>query len=464
MEITLTGTILEGELTSTIYPGATVRYTIHVPEHDTNDKPMGLLVTHDGLNQADAYALQELARTGECPYCVTVGIHPGNLPATIPQGEDRYLRMNMYDIYSDQYPNFVVDELLPHVIKTYSLNIAPSPDMHMVSGGSSGGISAWNIAWYRTDYFHRVYMSSPSFLSMARGDELVNLIRKVETKPIRVFVDYSEEEPNDYFGNSYCIGEASIRALRFSSYDMMSQYHPGEGHCSRNNDPACAIERMRFLWNGWNDTPITVKGLSPRTEQVLLPDQGWELTDLPFPEKTTAHCSGAFTAKGVYTASGSEIYFTDENDSRTLAADGFEDISGLALSSDKWRLYIADRRRGCLYAAAIHPDGSLGGTYVHGVLHLNSNFAVPGATDFCVDAEDRIYAATEVGIQTIRSFGLIDVIITNPENRPAERLAIGNDGYLYAMCKERVYRRLLNNKQPADPMTASAPKYTSYYD
>lgn len=74
--------------------------------------------------------------------------------------------------------------------------------MHLVSGGSSGGICAWNFAWHRNDYFHRVYASSPTFSALGNGEDIPFLIRKYESKPIRVFTDYSEREPDEYFGSS----------------------------------------------------------------------------------------------------------------------------------------------------------------------------------------------------------------------------------------------------------------------
>ena len=57
---------------------------------------------------------------------------------------------------------------------------------------------------------------------------MINLMRKCETKPIRVFVDYSEDEPDCYFGSSFCVAEASIRALRYAGYEMMSDYYRTE--------------------------------------------------------------------------------------------------------------------------------------------------------------------------------------------------------------------------------------------
>ena len=64
-----------------------------------------------------------------------------------------------------EYGDFIVHELIPYIEETYRIPFSKSPDMHFVSGGSSGGISAFVIAWFHSDYFHRVYMSSPYLLA-----------------------------------------------------------------------------------------------------------------------------------------------------------------------------------------------------------------------------------------------------------------------------------------------------------
>ena len=73
------------------------------------------------------------------------------------------------------------------------------------------------------------------------------LIRKFEPKPIRVFTDYSKNEPDDYFGSSFVGAQNFERALRFSGYEFKCEYHPGEGHCSRNEDYHYAVYRMLYL-------------------------------------------------------------------------------------------------------------------------------------------------------------------------------------------------------------------------
>jgi len=466
MAQTLSGTILEGRYTSTrYYPGSVFSYRIHVPVGAADHPDCGLLINHDGLSEPEALAMEQLAATGEAPCCITVGIFPATLPAAVSGGTDRGMRMQNYDIYGPTYPDFVVEELLPWLVQTHGLSFSSSPDMHMTSGGSSGGISAWNMAWYRTDYFHRVSMSSPSFLSMGHGHELPHLIRKVETKPIRVFTEYSETEPDDYFGSSLCVAMDAERSLRFAGYDMVSAYYPGEGHSSRYRHPETILERMRFLWKNWDREPVTVKALSPRAALLISPDMPWEKTDA-FPEKVPAVSTGIRTAAGTYIPDGERILFRAADGTERTAAEGFSHLTALAVSPDKWRLYAGDCDRGCVYALTIHPDGSLDAPYLHAALHMETDFRHPGALDLCVSSDDRVYAATECGIQAVRSFGLIDVIVPLPDRQIPLQIAFGTEDtpYLYARSRDGIYRRRWLSGGRICPDATAEPQYTSYYN
>ncbi len=453
-----------GEYKAKKYSDAIFHYEIYVPNNHNENMEYGLIFNHDGLNKAEAVANELLAQNGDAPHCISIGIDGGCITPTIEKGTKRGLRMNTYDFYSNRFPDFVVDELLPYLIEKYNLNIYTSPDMHLVTGGSSGGISSWNIAWHRTDYFKRVYMSSPSFLEIGKGRELIALIRKYETKPIRVFTEYSENEPNDYFGSSFCVAKAAEMALEFAGYDMMSSYYPDEGHCSRLSDCEKAAERLKFLWKDWQNTPVKVKRISPRMEKVFSLSDDWIESEDMFPQKKQAISTGAFTLKGEYVAEGSNIIFVNDVEERKVVAGGFSKINSLLISSDKWRLYIGDEQRGCVYAANIREDGTLSDIYVHATLHLNTDFKIPGVFDMCLDSEDRIYAATEIGIQTIRSYGLIDVILANPNKETANRVEIDDNGFLVVQTNEKIYKRKLCNKKRIDYNVQTEPTCCSYYD
>ncbi len=452
-----------GEYIAKQYPGARFLYEIYVPDKCNDNKKYGLIFNHDTLNRVEAEVNEQLALDGIAPHCISIGINGGDIIPTVENGTERNIRMNAFDFYSSRFPDFVVEEFLPYLIAKYDLKIDPSPDMHIVSGGSSGGSSSWNIAWHRTDYFKRVYMSSPSFLEIEKQHNLLGLIRKFETKPIRVYTDYSENEPNDYFGSSVCIAKAAEMALEFAGYDMMSAYYPGEGHCFGRGNYERAIKCLKFFWEDWRNTPVKVKRISKRMEDVFSMSDGWLKSEDAFPEKIKAISTGRFTTKGKYIADGGNVVFVNESGERKIVAEGFSKITSILISSDKWRLYIGDEQRGCVYAANICKDGTLSDVYAHAALHLNTDFRIPGVLDMCIDSEDRMYAATEIGVQTIRSCGIVDVILANPGREVIKEIEFDDNGFLVAKTGGEIYKRKLCNKKRAGYNVQTSPTTCSYY-
>lgn len=449
------GKVIEDDYTGVRFkPGFVFHCVAHVPDSQP-EGGFGLCVMHDGLNEGIVTTLNRLADAGEAPRCVCLCVCPGRLPATLPGGFDRGMRMNSYDIFSGEFGDLVVEEIIPWFARKYNLTISPSPDYHIITGGSSGGLSAMTVAWFRADYFRRVYMSSPSFLAMGSGCELPVLIRKCETKPLRIYMEYSENEPNDYFGSSYCAALESKMALEFAGYDFKCAYFPGEGHCSRNGQEGEALtEGLRFLWKAYAARPVRAPRNSPRVDRVVSMADRWKpVSRLPAPGSLAI-------AGGVFRIRDNRIAFIAGGAVRPVQ-DGFKRLTALALSCDKWRLYAADAEKGCVYAYSVNPDGSLGGRILHAVLHRQTDFETPGALSLCCDASDRVYAATEAGIQVIRPFGLVDVILASPDGSVPQCVAIKGDR-LYVRTERGVYcRKIAGHEQSAD---VTAPLPVSYYD
>ena len=441
--------------------GMTFACKLYVPEVP-QDTPLGVIVTHDGLIEAEVLAMEKLAKTGDAPYCACIGIDGGAMSPTRKEGYRRGMRLSNYDFFDSCFADFLVEELIPYLQETYHLNLSKDPNMHMAAGGSSGGISAWNCVWFRNDYFRRAYLSSPSFLAMDRGNMAQVFMRLYETKPIRVYVDYSETEPDDYFGSSYCVAMEAQRALQFAGYDYAWNYYPGEGHCSRYHDEKTAEEIFLFLWKDWDTKPVEPNRSITRSrcEVLVSMDDPWEVTEEGFPEKAEA-----VTERGVYKIKGEEVQFCTATEERKVA-EGYPHLVSLAVSSDLWRLYLADASRGCLYAASICEDGSLKDTMRFASLYRGTDFSYQGAFDICVDMNDRIFVATELGIQCVRSYGLIDAILPLPGNAIPQKVAFGGEGmqYLYADCGNQVYRRKMKFPGKQNPLEITEPKFTSYYD
>ena len=422
----------------------------------------GLVFSHDGFNIQAAEAMQRLYEDGLAPPCVFVGVRPATLCATLDGGFDRWMRQDNYDIFDPAYPSFIVDELIPYITEAHGLKISASPDMHLALGGSSGGISSFNMAWFRPDYFHRVYTSSPSFLSMNNGREMPALIRKCEALPIRVWVEYSENEPDDYFGSSYAAAIDFVRALAFAGYDTDTRYFEGEGHCSRYHRVDAFEEALGFLWRNWQVEPIRAPRSSKRVEAIFPRGTSWEKTERSgFDAHKRARCEAL---GGDYVIDGKEIFF--ERGGVKISVATFEkELSAIALSSDGWRLYAASADLPCIYAHNIMPDGSLKGRYIHASLHRNTDFVYAGAFDICVGAHDRLYAATELGVQCVRTFGLIDVISPLLSRIIPEKIKIsmvGEEKKLVVLANNASYERILREADGDIPVSAPAPK--EYYD
>ena len=424
--------------------GTEYAYALWVPE--TAPAELGVFFSHDGLNEAQAQALETLAQRGEAPFCAVIGVSPGVTPPETPRGFPRNMRFHDYDIFDSSYMDFVVDELIPALAAEYRLRLSPDPDLHMVTGGSSGGISAWSGVWFRNDFFRRAYLSSPTFSAMARGYLAPVWMRIFETKPIRVFTEFSENEPDDYFGSSWCAALEAQKALEFAGYDAKFACYPGEGHCSRYGDRATAEAVFRWLWQDWKTKKITAPRNSPRVDAVIRPRQGWEETAYFPPEKTDR-----------YVVRENTVYLQTPAGEQRVA----EGFSAAAVSSDRCRLYLADKARSVIVGAEIAADGSLYGLRRFASLHAYTDFAFPGAGDLCVDSRDRIFAATELGVQSVRSFGLVDAILPLPGNKVPLRVRLEGKR-LYADCGNRVFVRPVRAGPAGE--TPTRPRFEGYYE
>ena len=399
-------------------PGLVFSIKIAVPCCDVSE--YGLLVEHDGQNNANVSALLRLADEGRAPYCVSIGVYPGSLP--MADGSIRGMRMNSYDLFDREYGDFLVYELIPYVTEKYGLPISRIPEKHVISGGSSGGISAFTVAWFHPEYFRLVYMSSPSFLAMGRGNEIPYLIRKYETKPLRIYEEISENEPNDYFGWSRAIDEEAREALTFAGYDFTCTYFAGEGHCSRYSNADEAYVRFAWLFDGSGEHRN-----SPRVDAVIPADSRWELCE-EMPD------GGADEPMAGY-----DLTLT---------------------SNDALAWYCAKHEEDIVYMLPKTADGTPGGALLHAALHTIPRTEPKGAIAMAVDRADRLYVLTAIGIQCVRSYGLIDVILDLPD--ASKPLGIAVTDSLYVRTENGTYRRPLCAVCTEE--TDEKRRFVSYYD
>ena len=104
-----------------------------------------------------------------------------------------------YDTLSNQYANFLMDEMLPEVGKDWKLT--EDPEERAICGISSGGICSWTVAWEKPDAFRKVVSHVGSFTNIRGGHVYPFLLRKSDPKPIRVFLQDGENDLNNSHGN-----------------------------------------------------------------------------------------------------------------------------------------------------------------------------------------------------------------------------------------------------------------------
>lgn len=456
---------LEGELSTYTFtgkqykPGTVFSYTVYISKYYDDKSPAAIIINLDELNKEQVMAMEELAGNEKAPAFVAIGIEPGKLPPTLESGMERGMRRDEYDLVGPEFPDFLIEELIPEVCSKENLHISEEPDMHMISGGSSGALCSWNAAWYRNDYFRRVYLASPSFHAMGGAEDFPFLIRKFEPRPIRAYVTYGEDEPDGYFGSSYTSGINTVRALKYAGYEFEGRYFPSEGHMCRLHDYDVQLEALQFLWRDWKEVPVKTLALQDQINKLIDIDSTWEefQTDFQFPDASVTN-----GINGVYIAEGSTILLEKKNGERTVVADNFGKITALGISSDLWRLYIADMERRYIFAMSICPDGSLKDRYILGSLHLAADCRRIGALDLCVDVGDRVYVATELGIQSMTSFGIVDAIIPLPEDLPVNHVAFEGE-YLHAKSGDRQFRRRWKIRGKKSDESGTIPANSSYY-
>ena len=98
------------------------------------------------------------------------------------------------------------------------------------------------------------------------------------------------------------------------------------------------------------------------------------------------------------------------------------------------------------------------------MLHTLPQVFPKGTIDLAIDEEDRLYVLTAIGIQCVRSFGLIDAILELPEAGVPERISFGKDdpdSLFIQMCGHVWHRKMRCRALTERP---TVPRHVDYYD
>lgn len=264
--------------TSKVFPGTERDWWIYVPAQYTPENPACVMVFQDGVGFRAPVVFDNLIHKKEMPVTIGVFVAPGTTPPTDSNTQlPRYNRSYEYDALSDDYVNFLISEILPEVSKQYKL--VESPAGRAIAGSSSGGIAAFTAAWERPDYFSKVLSCIGSFTDLRGGNTYPDLIRKMEPRPIRVFMQDGSNDQDIYSGHWFIGNNDVYAALRFAGYDC--QYVTGDGGHSGEHGTALLPDALRWLWRDYPGVEAKVKADPPGQSRqpvmnFILPIEGWQ--------------------------------------------------------------------------------------------------------------------------------------------------------------------------------------------
>ncbi len=259
--------------TSSIYPGTTRQVHVFIPAQYDGSKPACVSVKFDGYNPAEKPILEAMIAAGELPVTVGIFVRPGDLASPVKGTIGRRNRCLEYDAVGDANARFLVDEVLPEVARRFDLKLSASGNDRSISGGSSGGIAAFNAAFHRPDLFSRVYANSGSFVAFRGGHEFPTLVRKFEPRPIRAYLTTGMRDMENAAGDWFLLDLEMDKSLKFSGYDYRFRVING-GHVAGYYD--CFREAMAYVWKDW-PKPVEPGPGAPRVRDLILPGEPWRL-------------------------------------------------------------------------------------------------------------------------------------------------------------------------------------------
>ncbi|HZE96483.1 MAG TPA: SMP-30/gluconolactonase/LRE family protein [Planctomycetota bacterium] len=323
---------------SKIFPGTTREVTVYVPKQYDPEKPACVYVGQDGGGFNAPAAFDRLIAAKEMPVTIGVFVQHGRVKAPTKDALDRYNRSVEYDGLGDAYARFLLDELLPDVEKRKTadgreIRLSKDGNDRAIGGASSGAIAAFTAAWERPDAFRRVFSAIGTYVGLRGGNVYPTLIRKVEPKPLRIFLQDGSKDQNIYGGDWWMANQEMERALVFAGYEVNHVWGE-DGHNGKQGTEVFP-EAMKWLWKDW-PAPIKAGAGSQQLKDVLVPGEDWKLV-----------AEGYKFTEGPAVNEKGEVFYNDVPNSKTykVGLDG------------KISVFLEDSKKGD--GQAFGPDGRL---------------------------------------------------------------------------------------------------------
>jgi enterochelin esterase-like enzyme len=264
---------------SKIYDGMKSDYWVYVPAQYDPKVPAALMVFTDGQSytrrEGNLQALNvfdNLIAAHKMPVTIFVMTSPGDVtdsPATptyqfvshFAAEQHRTLKDAMrsteYDTVSDRYAHFLVDELLPEALA--GLNVRTDAYSRAISGSSSGGICAFNVAWQMPNQFSRVQSWIGSFTAIqwherpdvtAGGQDFPDMVLRGPKHNIRVWSQDGANDQEKDHGSWPLDNIRMANAFHLTGYDFHFSF--GKGTHNPAQGEAEMPGSMAWLWRDYD--------------------------------------------------------------------------------------------------------------------------------------------------------------------------------------------------------------------
>lgn len=401
---------------SRFYPGTDREIIVSVPPAYASGQKCCMLVCMDGILFDAVNVMDGLTSEGKMPPTIGVFIGPGVIKNA--RGEVvRYNRSNEFDRVDGRFASFLEKEIFPFVESLKlddgtAISLPADANDRAITGASSGGIAAFVAAWERPDLFSRVYSAVGTFVSMRGGNEIPALVRKYESKPLRIFLqDGTQDAWNPLFGTWWEYNQLLASALTFSGYDASWKWDEG-GH-SITYGTKVFPEAMEFLWRGWPARVEAGHSENDMLADVLVAGEGWEKVE-------TAEQMPEGPLRAEY-PDGSFVVWPEQG--------------------SNW-----------LVSAIVSEDGAWEHAEQFYWLHSRNIGGANPARAMLFDAAGNLYVATGMGIQICDQNGRVRAILTNPTDSEGtvevSSMKLSEDGVLYVSDGRRTFARKIGTGAP----------------
>lgn len=241
---------------------ATRKVSVYIPSQYVPGTAAPVIVTADSYGERTLPTiLDNMIAAHRLPAIIAVMIANGGGDS---RGSERGLE---YDSVNGKNAEFIEAEVLPKVEKDYGVTLTKDGDGRMTLGGSSGGASAFTMAWFHPDLYHRVIAYSGTFVNQNSDDYPhgawtyhESLIPNSPAKPLRLWLEVGERDNGATRASSglhnWVIANLRMaKVLKAKGYHYQLIYAKNAGHTDSKVINQTLPQALEYVWKGYPIAP-----------------------------------------------------------------------------------------------------------------------------------------------------------------------------------------------------------------